>query len=481
METNAESAQPLTITIVLEDWFRQSRLSQEDFAATEDSIPSEETEAVTTYRSGGLRRRSKERCIAMRILHTSDWHLGRTLDGRSRLEEQEHFIDELCRIVDEERVDLVLIAGDVFDTPNPPAKAEELFYEALDRLSHAGKKGVIAIAGNHDNPERLCASSPLALKHGIVLFGQPKEVLYPSSYVTKARVERIAAGQGWIELGIPGCPDSAVVAMLPYPSESRLNEVLSSSLDEKALGEGYSLRVEQLWQNLSTHFRSDTVNLAMSHLFVQGGVESDSERPIVGSAPAVEAQIMPSGAQYVALGHLHRPQGIKDSLVPIRYSGSPLAYSFSEAGQAKSVMLIEAYPGKPAILKEIVLSSGHPLVRWKATEGLAQVYRWIEEGRDSQAWIDMEIHLTSALSPQEVQNLRRLRERIINIRPVFPEMKKGKVFERAGLSIPELFRRFYRERSGGAEPGDELVEFFLSLLEEHEEADSTVAEGVESA
>ena len=404
----------------------------------------------------------------MRILHTSDWHLGRSLDGRSRFEEQERFIDELTAIVDAEHIDLVLIAGDVFDTPNPPAKAEELFYEALDRLSLGGERAVVAIAGNHDSPERLCAADPLASRYGIVLFGQPKDILASQRQTLPGRVSRLGAGQGWVRLGLPRCGEEAVIAMLPYPSESRLNEVLTESLDEKLLSERYAVRVTQLWQSLSRNFSPSTVNLAMSHLFVQGGIESDSERPIVGSAPAVEAAVMPAGAQYVALGHLHRPQAVKDAPTLCRYSGSPLAYSFSEAGQAKSVMVIEAHPGKTANVKEIMLNSGYPLVKWKAKEGLAQVYRWIEEGRDSQAWIDLEIHLTRALTPQEVQDLRRLRERLINIRPIFPEMEKGKVFERSGLSIPELFRRFYREKSGGAEPGDELVEFFLSLIEEAE-------------
>ncbi len=117
----------------------------------------------------------------MRILHTSDWHLGRTLEGRSRLEEQVMFIDELCGIVEAEAVDLVLIAGDVFDTVNPPAAAEELFYDALNRLADGGKRGIVVIAGNHDNPERLCAASPLAERNGIILYGLPKEVLTPSS------------------------------------------------------------------------------------------------------------------------------------------------------------------------------------------------------------------------------------------------------------------------------------------------------------
>jgi len=406
----------------------------------------------------------------MRILHTSDWHLGRALEGRSRIEEQATFINELCRIVEDEAVDLVLIAGDVFDTVNPPAIAEELFYDALNRLSADGKRAIVAIAGNHDNPERLCAASPLAVRNGITLYGLPKEVLMPGpSLLTKTetrRVTRVAAGQGWVELHIPGCSDPAIVAMLPYPSESRLNEVLSESLDEEILREEYSKRVQQLFSLFSQHFRPDAVNLGMSHLFVRGGLESESERPIqLGSAPTVEVNAMPSGAQYVALGHLHRAQVVKGTSVPTRYSGSPLAYSFSETGYAKSVILVEAFPGQAVTTREIFLSAGYPLVKWQAKEGLAQVQRWIDEGKDLNAWIDLEIFVTSALQPQDIHNLRQQRERLINIRPIFPETEKLVAEARSKLPINELFRKFYQARTGGAEPEQELVTLFLSLID----------------
>jgi len=406
----------------------------------------------------------------MRILHTSDWHLGRTLEGRSRIEEQVRFINELCRIVEDEAVDLVLIAGDVFDTVNPPAIAEELFYEALNRLSAGGTRAVVAIAGNHDNPERLCAASPLAERNGITLYGLPKEILTPGpsllTQTDQARVTRVAAGQGWVELHIPGCPDPAIVAMLPYPSESRLNEVLSESLDEEILRAEYSKRVQQLFSSFGQHFRPDAVNLGLSHLFVRGGLESESERPIqLGSAPTVEVNAMPYGAQYVALGHLHRAQVVKGTVVPTRYSGSPLAYSFSETGYAKSVILVEAFPSQAVKTQEIFLSAGYPLVKWQAKEGLAQVQQWIDEGKDVNAWIDLEVFVTSALQPQDIHNLRQQRERLINIRPIFPETEKIVAEARSKLPINELFRKFYQDRMGGAEPEQELVSLFLSLID----------------
>lgn len=404
----------------------------------------------------------------MRIIHTSDWHLGRMLEGRSRIEEQIKFIDELCLIVEDEAVDLVLIAGDVFDTVNPPAVAEELFYDALNRLSAGGRRAVVVIAGNHDNPERLCAASPLAVRNGITLYGLPKEVLSPSAFAkpNQGRVVRVDAGLGWAELHIPSCPDPAVIAMLPYPSESRLNEVLSASLDEEILRQEYSKRVQQLFAAFGKSFRPAAVNLGVSHLFVRGGIESESERPIqLGSAPTVEVEALPKGAQYVALGHLHRAQAVKGAAIPTRYSGSPLAYSFSETGYAKSVILVEAFPGQPVVTREIYLSAGYPLVKWQAKEGLAQVQSWIDEGKDLNAWIDLEVYVTSALNTQDIHSLRRQRERLINIRPVFPETEQIITEARSKLPLDVLFRKFYQEKTGGAEPEQELVALFLSLID----------------
>ncbi len=384
----------------------------------------------------------------MRILHTADWHLGRTLEGRSRLEEQEQFLDELVRIVREEEIDLVLLAGDIYDTVNPPSAAEKLFFDSLSRLSDGGARHVAVISGNHDNPERLAAAAPLALRHGISLIGQPISEL--------------------LEFGISRTGEQVRLMALPYPSESRLRTVLSEEADEALLHAAYADRVKALVARQCAGFRPDTVNLIMSHLFVFGGDTSDSERPIhqLGTAYAVDTDALTAGAQYVALGHLHRPQQL-NAPDPIRYSGSPLAYSFSEAGQAKSVTVADLAPGKPAVIREIPLSSGRPLVRWKAAQGLAEVYRWLEEGRDPRAWIDLELHLTDAMSMEQIQSLRKAREGIVHIRPVYAQ-EESELRSEAGdkLPIDELFRRFYARQTKGAEPEPELVRLFLELLHE---------------
>ncbi|MEK5443811.1 exonuclease SbcCD subunit D [Fredinandcohnia sp. FSL W7-1320] len=385
----------------------------------------------------------------MRILHTADWHLGRSLEGRSRLEEQAQFLDELVKIVEEEKIDVVLMAGDAFDTVNPPAAAESLFYESISRLSDGGKRPISIIAGNHDNPDRLSAASPLAHGQGIQLLGLPTmdvQTIY-----------------------VPSTNETLKLAALPYPSESRLAEVLSESHEELMLRDKYDQRIQGIFEQMSKAFTPETINIAMSHIYVTGGSSTDSERPIeVGGAYTVAATSLPESAQYVALGHLHRPQMVSRAKTIARYSGSPLAYSFSEAGYAKSVTILDAKPGLPVEMSEVFLSSGRPLIRWKAKEGLAQVYSWLDEGKDANAWIDLEIHVTNALSIEEIHRLRKYHSGLIHIRPVFDELEKDKLERTVSTNTPidELFARFYEKQTGGAKPEPELTKLFLELLTE---------------
>lgn len=393
----------------------------------------------------------------MRILHTGDWHLGRTLEGRSRQKEQEQFVDELVEIADASRADLILMAGDVYDSVNPPAAAEQLFYEAAARLT-AGGRPLVVISGNHDQPERVASVSPLVRRQGITLVGMP----------TAEPVTIHAARTG----------ETAKIAALPYPSEARLGELLAGDSGEAELRLAYSARVGRLMQHLGREFTPQTVNLAMSHIYVLGGVECDSERPIqVGGAYTVDPSALDCGAQYTALGHLHRAQRVKGSGM-IRYSGSPLAYSFSEAGQAKSVAMIEVSPGGEPVFEEIYLSCGRPLVNWKSAGGLQEVYGWLDEGRDAGAFIDLELRLTEAMSMQDIQRLRKAREGIVHIRPVYPQMEQElEEMSRSRMPVQELFRRFYQRQTGGAEPEDSLIELFLELAEEER---TGAAEGEEA-
>lgn len=403
----------------------------------------------------------------MKILHTSDWHLGKTLENISRIEEQRQFIDELCGIVEKEQVDMLLIAGDIFDTYNPSSAAEELFYEAIDRLNNKGQRALIIIAGNHDSPDRLCAASPLAYKNGVILLGYPGS--NAGDYNTESsHIRIINSGPGWLELKLPGHDYNAVIISMPYPSESRLEEVISAEVSSDKLQQAYSDRIAAIMGELSSNFREDTVNLVISHLFMREGKVSDSERQL-GGALMVDPEAIPGKAHYAALGHLHRPQQVKGCGIPTYYSGSPLAYSFSEVDYCKAVYIIEAKPGSPVDVKEVSLSSGKPLKRWEAN-GMAEALKWCEEVRDSNAWIDLEILTDSIIGSEEQKQLRELHPGIVNIRPRLRDQAEysSEYRDRETKRIDELFREYFRSRMG-MEASEELMDLFLSVANQETE------------
>lgn len=401
----------------------------------------------------------------VRILHTSDWHLGRNLEGRTRLPEQEQFIDELADIAGRERVQLILVAGDVFDTYNPSADAERLFYDALERLSDGGKRALVVIAGNHDSPDRLNAANPLALKHGISLMGFPREVLITGA--AQGGVRRVNSGPGWVELAVPGCVENAIVYALPYPSESRLNEVISEKLDDDSQQVAYSERVGRLFTEADQIFRPDAVNLAVAHLFAFGGLESESERQL-GGALAVSPQVLPKQAQYIALGHLHRPQTLNNPSQICRYSGSPLSYSFSEADQQKEVIVADVVPGGLAETHPIKLHCGKALKRWRASN-VGEARLWCAEPKNHSSWVELEIMADQPIDIPQLAELRRLHPGIITIRPIFPELEADNLAVRRLSEMPLIDRfKLFFERDRGVTPPEDLVHFFLEMVNQQE-------------
>ena len=409
----------------------------------------------------------------MRILHTADWHLGKTIEGRPRRDEQEGFIDEICVIADRENVDIVLIAGDVFQSPNPSNEAHKLFFDALDRLADQGRRGVVVIAGNHDSPDRLSAPSLWADKLGITLIGYPYAELPDTASLSSDRIRRVACGPSWLELAVPGQDHNAVIVALPYPSEGRLKEILGA-LDEQEQLQGYNEKLSEILNRLRRQYREDTVNLLMSHLYVRNGIISDNESEVdiqMGGAYAVDPKVLDIGAQYVALGHLHKPQSVSGCGAPARYAGSPLPYGFAETGNAKSVVVVDAKPGENVIIREIMLSTPHPLVLWEARGGLEEVHRWIDEGRHLEAWINLEVYGEEMINGLEIQKLRERRPRILNIwsKSISQGEEQQKQERLAELPLAELFCRFHARQTNGLKPDEALTNLFLKLVVEMDE------------
>lgn len=403
----------------------------------------------------------------MRILHTSDWHLGKTLEGYSRLAEQEEFIEELCSIVENNNVDFIILAGDVYDTTNPKAAAEKLFYKALMRLNNSGKRPVLVISGNHDSPDRLMAVSPLASELGIIIVGTPKTIIQKGNYEFYKIVD---SGEGYIEIEVNG--EKIIAINMAYPSEKTLNEVMSDSNDEKEIQKSYSDKIVHILNNLSNKFREDTINVITGHFYLLGGETEDSERDIsLGGTFSVSANMLPENAQYIAMGHLHRRQSVKSSAKHVYYSGSPIQYSKSEITRSKCVYMVDIVPNQEAIVEKIYLRNYKPIEVWK-TENIESAIELCKNRKNDNCFVYLEIKTDRVLTPSEIRELRTTKPDIVEILPILTLIgEKEEKTSYVEKSIIEEFKDFYTT-TRKLEPNEETTNLFLSLsqhLEDFEE------------
>lgn len=320
----------------------------------------------------------------MKILHTSDWHLGKHLNSISRHVEQEEVLHEITEIADREQVHAVIISGDLFDTFNPPAESTELFYKTLKKLTANGTRVVIAIAGNHDSPDRIEAPDPLARECGIIFAGYPNSIV--PVFSLESGLEVIHSEEGFFSLKLPGVEENLRVLITPYANEYRLKTYLGQQNEEEEL----RIVLKRKWEQVAhKHCDNHGVNIMLAHLlFMKNGgpvpEEPDDEKPIlhIGGAQIIFVDDIPPQIQYTALGHLHRRQWVTDSPAPVIYSGSPLAYSFSEANQKKYVQIIEIYPGKQAEVSSIELKAGKKLLRKRASS-IPEAVNWLKENQEA--------------------------------------------------------------------------------------------------
>jgi exonuclease SbcD len=287
----------------------------------------------------------------MKILHTSDWHVGKVLKGRDRHDEHVAVLRSLVQTARDEDVDLVLIAGDVFETAAPSARAQGLVVRTLLALREDGRQ-VVVIAGNHDNAALLDAVyRPVLGELGLHVLGTPK---------------RPEAG-GLLSLHTRG-GERAKVAALPFLSHRyavRAAEVLLHEFAEHALD--YAQRVSEIVQLLTQGFSGDTVNLCMAHATLLGGRRGGGEREVQTSLDyELPASMFPATAHYVALGHLHRQQEIPGPC-PTFYSGSPLAIDFGEETNEPAALLVTAECGTRADARPVPISGGRRLRTLRGT------------------------------------------------------------------------------------------------------------------
>ena len=380
----------------------------------------------------------------MNILHTSDWHIGKRLMDRERLPEQIAALDEIVRICDERDVDLVLVAGDVFDTYMPSADAEEVFFRTVKRIA-GEKRAVVIVSGNHDDGVRLAASAPLAAEEGIYLFGGGYDVV---SVGGERAVKAVASGEGYVVIA-NARGEQVYINALPYPNEARLKE-------EKT-DESYADKLRRWIARGEAGFSGNMPHILLSHLFVAGGKVSESERDIdLGGARAVPVSLF-SAFDYVALGHLHKPQKLSGN---VRYSGSLLQYSFDEF-ENKQVILLHTQE-KSLEIEEIPLSSGRKLVRLEE-ENVERAAALLKQYPG--AFIELTLRLSSPLTSQETQLLRAANDGLVSLIVRTRAESSAPVIKRSSLSSKQLFEEYYR-CVYGEDPASDLTQAFLELLEE---------------
>lgn len=379
----------------------------------------------------------------MKFLHTGDWHLGAKTNGRDRLSEQKRTLDEIESIANHENVDCIIIAGDVFNTASPSADAEELFFDAIQRLSNNGDRFVFVLAGNHDDPTRLSAGLPLASKHNIALVSS-LDKLKESSFAKSSLVRVVDTGKGHIK--IKKNEEIATIAYLPYPTESRISQKVDSELS-------YAEKVKE-WADISTGaFDEDTFNIFVSHLFMVGSKTNDGIVK-VGDLMAIPKNMMPK-ADYTALGHIHSSQSLGDN---IYYAGAITKLNIKN--KDLSVNIIESENGKLVNVKTVELKNPARYEKVVASS--------IEDASDKLLnydnldIIELQIVQSEPLSASSLKQLKKDFPCISNIALLRPaeSYQSSSNTKRTKLNDVDLFSEFYKIVRG-VEPSADLVEMFM--------------------
>ena len=377
----------------------------------------------------------------MNILHTSDWHIGRQFHGISLLDDQRHVLDQIIEHIKNESVDAVIIAGDIYDRSVPPANAVSLLDDVLNTICSELGVPVVLIPGNHDGAERLRFGSNQLSQAGLHIIGELNQITHP------------------VMLSKAGCEVSFYG--IPYNDPETVRNHFGA--DVSSHDEAHQFLVEQI----NTVKLDGAINVLISHCFIDGAEESDSERPLsIGGADRVGFQSV-TGFDYVALGHLHNPQYIGED--HIRYSGSILKYSFSEQRQQKGVTLIEMHSTGLKSINHLPLK---PLRDMRILEG--NLEGLLEQGRfDPNNKDYLLIRLTdqtSILDP--MGKLRQVYENVLHIEKTWLQESGGLQVNSARLKRGELemFTDFFEQVSGIplSEDQHEAIKTIITNISTHE-------------
>lgn len=387
----------------------------------------------------------------MRLIHTADWHLGRRLRGEDRTPEIAATLDQLLTQAKTLEVDAVLVAGDIFDVPSPPAEAEQVAYNFFSQL-RAYRIPAVVIAGNHDSAVRIDSISKLLSHIEVRALGRPQKA-------DKGGVIMLDTASGKL-----------CVAAMPFASERRL--LNAKDLWDKDDGEQrqhYRYQVQKLLNNLATGFRDDSVNVLMAHMTIEGARLSHSESEYyTRNAYVLPGQTLPETAQYVALGHIHKPQHIPNS-APTYYSGSLIQIDFGEAEEDKGFNLVTVEPGRPAKVEFKPLACSKPLKVLRCKE--SNLEDTLEANREHPGFLKVIVELnTPKLGLAE--SVRKVCPQTLIVEPRYPEAKAERSAPESNhFDAVEEFRRYYLQHRGTTVP-QSVLEAFEQL---HQEVSDAIA------
>jgi exonuclease SbcD len=379
----------------------------------------------------------------MRILHTADWHVGKTLARRPRLDEAEAAIKEVVGIAADAKVDLVLVSGDIFEHLVPSPEAEVIVYESLLALEQL-RIPVLLIPGNHDSPKRWQAIAPLLQRFSVHVIS---DVRRPD----KGGIVEIPARDGSM---------AAQIAALPWVGEKRLVSAAELMGLAEASAQIYADELARLIRALCAPLDPARCTIFTGHLFVSGAAIGGGERSLtIGQTYAVTPQSMPD-VQYVALGHVHRPQRVPGCAVPARYAGSLLQLDFGEVEQKKSVVLVELWPGRPAEVQEIPITAGKHLIDVSGTLDELEAHR----GSEASAFLRVTLK-ADGYQPGLGDQVRELLPHAIEVRLEYPHAETKAAETLRGIPPREQFARYYEARHGSP-PVEAMLGLFSELLDE---------------
>ncbi|UOQ55443.1 exonuclease subunit SbcD [Hymenobacter cellulosivorans] len=406
----------------------------------------------------------------MRVLHTADWHLGqRFISGHERTDEHRYFLEWLVEVVREQRVEVLVIAGDIFDTGSPSNQALELYYSFLLNMRGTGCRDIVVVGGNHDSPATLNAPARLLRHLRVHVVG-----CVPDCFDDQVLVLDDADGKpGLVVCAVPFLRDRDVRLSVPGESaeerEARIKQGIADHYARVA-------EVERVWQLKELGLPV----LATGHLYAAGAAPSDSERTIhVGNLGQVTADHFPTIFDYVALGHLHRPQRV-GGREHIRYSGSPIPLSFSEIDHPKEILLLSFADGKLQSLEALLVPGTRRLARFHGdlAEVITALTTYDNTGFQLPAWVDVEVRseLTQLevaeqllktielLDRKHIEVLSRRHFRLVTLRALGDEADETPLTP----SLHDFTEREVFERRLADEPEDsrpELLGTFDELLE----------------